>query len=134
MTLVVKGLIPKTNAAFMAAFFIIVLALEGCSSELKIERLSGKTMGTNWLVLIAGPTNAHNNVALKAEIDSLLVAVNSEMSTYDPQSEISMFNQSTELNTWVPVSGRFARTTAKALHFAELSDGAFDPTIGPFSN
>jgi thiamine biosynthesis lipoprotein len=108
--------------------------LVGCSSELEIKKLSGRTMGTSWSVVIANPIASHDQDSLQTEIEAVLLEVNRQMSTYDPGSEISQFNQSNELNTWFPVSELFAVTTAKALGFSEISSGAFDPTVGPLVN
>ena len=133
MTSVASLLGVLKNAAVMAAFFVLTLAT-GCSKELEIQKLSGKTMGTTWSVVIANPTASHDQTALQAEIESLLVEVNRQMSTYDPASEISQFNQLEDLNSWFPVSDLFAITTAKALGFSDISNGAFDPTVGPIVN
>ena len=133
MTSVASPLGVLKNAAVMAAFFVWASAT-GCSGELEIQKLSGKTMGTTWSVVIANPIASHDQTALQAEIESLLVEVNRQMSTYDPTSEISQFNQSKNLNTWFPVSDLFAITTAKALGFSDISSGAFDPTVGPIVN
>lgn len=121
------------NAAVMAAFFVLAL-LVGCSSELEIQKLSGRTMGTAWSVVIANPIASYDQKALQADIESVLAEVNRQMSTYDPTSEISQFNESDALDTWYPVSELFAITTAKALGFSEISGGAFDPTVGPLVN
>jgi thiamine biosynthesis lipoprotein len=133
MTLVVNAMRYSRNAAILAAFFVLAV-LVGCSSELEIRKLSGRTMGTSWSVVIANPIASHDQDALQTEIETVLLEVNRQMSTYDPDSEISQFNQSDELNTWFPVSALFAVTTAKALGFSEISSGAFDPTIGPLVN
>lgn len=133
MTSVASPLGVLKNAAVMAAFFVLALA-GGCSQQLEIQKLSGKTMGTTWSVVIANPIASHDQTALQAEIESLLVEVNRQMSTYDPTSEISQFNQSEDLNTWFPVSDLFAITTAKALGFSDISNGAFDPTVGSIVN
>lgn len=91
-------------------------------------------MGTSWSVLIANPIASYDQDVLQSEIENVLLEVNRQMSTYDPSSEISQFNQSDELNTWFPVSDLFAVTTSRALGFSEISSGAFDPTVGPLVN
>ncbi len=133
MTSVASPLGVLKNAAVMAAFFVLTL-VTGCSGELEIQKLSGKTMGTTWSVVLANPIASYDQKALQAEIESLLLDVNRQMSTYDPTSEISQFNQSEDLNTWFPVSDLFAKTMARALGFSDISNGAFDPTIGPIVN
>ena len=133
MTSVVNPLGLLKNAALMAAFFVLALPI-GCSNELEIQKLSGRTMGTTWSVVVANPITSHDQEVLQANIETVLAEVNRQMSTYDPTSEISQFNQSDQLDTWYPVSELFAMTTAKALGFSEVSNGAFDPTIGPLVN
>ena len=121
------------NVAIMAAFFFLLL-LEGCSSDIEIEKLNGSTMGTSWSVVIVNPARWHDKKNLQAEIGDVLREVSRQMSTYDLDSEISKFNTSDVNGDWYSVSKLFAITTAKALNFAEISLGAFDPTIGPLVN
>ena len=133
MTLVVNPTRMLKHAALGAAFFCLGL-LSACSGEIPIERLAGETMGTTWSVVIAKPIASHDGEALTESIERALAEVNAQMSTYDPASEISQFNDSEALNTWFTVSDAFAVTTAKALGFAEISAGAFDPTVAPLVN
>jgi thiamine biosynthesis lipoprotein len=133
MTLVGDARVMCRNAALGAAFFCLAL-ITGCSGEIPIERLSGETMGTRWSVVIANPIAAHDGAALQAELETALAEVNRQMSTYDPNSEISQFNASDALGEWVPVSNAFADMTARALGFSEVSGGAFDPTVAPAVN
>lgn len=74
-------------------FFSLLILLQSCSGEgenssyLSVE---GKTMGTYYRV-------TYQDTLLRdfsKEIDSILVKVNSEISTYEPNSTISRFNQS----------------------------------------
>ena len=121
------------NAAALAAFFVLAM-LTGCSSDPEIKKLSGRTMGTSWSVVIANPIAILDQEEIQGEIETVLLEVNRQMSTYDPASEISRFNQFQDLNTWFPVSELFAATTISALSFSEISNGGFDPTVGPLVN
>mgnify|MGYP000594781743 CR=1 FL=1 len=103
MTLVVNAMRYSRNAAILAAFFVLVV-LVGCSSELEIKKLSGRTMGTSWSVVIANPIASHDQDSLQTEIEAVLLEVNRQMSTYDPGSEISQFNQSNESSNLKPPS------------------------------
>ena len=133
MTSVVSPLDNLKNAAVLAAFFVLA-TLSGCASDPEIKKLSGRTMGTSWSVVIANPIANYDQEEIQAEVESVLLEVNRQMSTYDPGSEISRFNQFEGLNTWFPVSELFAATTASALSFSEISNGSFDPTVGPLVN
>jgi len=112
----------------------MTLVLSACSPQLSLETLRGQTMGTTWAVTIANRPAHFDSAALTAEIEGVLASVNREMSTYDLASEISQFNDAPADGAWFPVSDRFAEVTAQALGFAVLSQGAFDPTVGPLVN
>lgn len=107
-------------------FFIVHVNV--ASAEL-IELSEGRTMGTTYHVKLVTSTNV-DRMALETHIADLLANVNRQMSTYDPQSEISRFNtlRSTE---WFTVSRETALVTDRALEMSEISSNAFTPTIGP---
>jgi len=109
--------------------------LAGCAGEPKtiITELNGKTMGTTWSVKIAHAENAPVSSATQPQIEALLAEVNRQMSTWQKDSEISQFNQQPAPYS-VQVSPPFARLTQAALQVSRLSEGKFDPTIGPVVN
>ena len=100
----------------------------GQASEL-LELPEGQTMGTTYHIRVVGPA-AERSTELQTEIDRLLLKVNQQMSTYDPESEVSRFNAYRGTDSF-PVSSHTARVTARALEISALSGGAFDPTVGP---
>ena len=67
---------------------------------------------------------------LKSSVDSLLEEINRQMSTYDPDSEISRFNRLDDTSAFV-ISPEFMRVIIEAQRISELSGGAFDITVGP---
>lgn len=70
---------------------------------------------------------------LPARIRDTLEAVNAEMSTYDPASTLSKFNQA-PIGEWFGVSAAMIEVVEFAQTLAQRSDGAFDVTIGPLVN
>jgi len=94
---------------------------------------TGRTMGTSYSVKVAkfppGPTRKQ----IQAEIDRRLELINDQMSTYRPDSQLSRFNKS-QGTDWFEVSPATATVVAEALRISELSDGAFDVTVGPLVN
>jgi thiamine biosynthesis lipoprotein len=93
--------------------------------------LQGKTMGTTYNIKCA----ASNATALQAGIDSLLAALNMEVSTYIPASVISRFNQADSIFAVSRASApHFAANFDKAKEVWEQSGGAFDPTVMPLVN
>ena len=89
-------------------------------------------MGTRYAVSIVGGDQGRAE-QLKVAIDERLAAVNRGMSTYDPDSELSRFNNS-DTTEWVDVSEETATVIAYALKLAGDSGGAYDPTVGPLVN
>ena len=95
--------------------------------------LVGKTMGTTYSVKYADPENRN----FQTKIDSALVALNQEVSTYIPSSVISQFNQSA---TGLPITGalsnkgHFAKNLALSLQYSKETQGAFQPTLMPLVN
>ncbi|MCK4888606.1 MAG: FAD:protein FMN transferase, partial [Candidatus Aminicenantes bacterium] len=70
---------------------------------------------------------------LEDGITSLLRSVNMKMSTYIPDSEISLFNNFKK-NSWLDISPETAFVLSNALRISEMTGGAFDITIGPLIN
>jgi thiamine biosynthesis lipoprotein len=67
-------------------------------------------------------------------MDSILIAINDDVSTYIPSSTISRFNQSVSAFS-VPVSAtHFIENFKYAQLVANLSTQMFDPTVGPLVN
>ena len=85
-------------------------------------------MGTTWSVRLAAARNTDLH-ALHAGIQAQLDRVVAQMSTWDPASDISVYNRA-DAGTWQRIPDEFHRVLACALQIAEASDGAFDPTVG----
>ena len=105
--------------------------------EIGVVTFSGQTMGTFYKVRLAAQAPSSqwppDTSAVRQQVRSRLAEINRLMSTYDSQSELSRFNAS-DSEGWFPVASETARVVAFALEIAELSDGAFDPTVGPAVN
>jgi len=97
--------------------------------------LSGQVWGgIPWEVKISNANmTANQRVRTKSQVISLLREIDQSMSTYRPDSEISLFNlrQSTEAFELSPL---FTDCLALALSIAHATDGKFDPTVGPLVN
>ncbi|GIR88699.1 MAG: hypothetical protein CM15mP87_01910 [Candidatus Neomarinimicrobiota bacterium] len=90
--------------------------------------ISGNTMGTTYLVKIITSDNDYEMESIEKSIDSLLIQLNKQMSTWDPESEISQFN---DWNSKVPfaVSDDFLNVVKKSITISENTGGLFDPTV-----
>ncbi|MEM7166383.1 MAG: FAD:protein FMN transferase [Planctomycetota bacterium] len=113
------------HAALRLALAFVV-ATVGCSSGSQTQTtFSGSTMGTTYNVTIVGDA-----ASVAPRVQEVLDSVNDSMSTYKATSELSRFNQATAAD-WFPVSPELATVVAEALRIAEITHGAFDPTVGP---
>ena len=111
--------------------FILLLWSISCSNQPSQIELSGFTMGTTYNIkIIPEKDSILSTKLIKQNIDSVLISVNYQMSTYLFDSEITQFNNH-ESTTSFTVSNDFSLVVERALHWSKLTDGAFDITIVP---
>jgi len=92
--------------------------------------IQGRTMGTAYHVKVV--TGSFQRIAgLKEKIDARLVQLNNSMSTYQPDSEISRFNDMQQAGRAFEISADFWRVMLTARTLFELSAGAWDATVNP---
>jgi thiamine biosynthesis lipoprotein len=96
-------------------------------------RITGSTMGTGYDLKLVPEPGQTVPADFKNRVEELLARVNRQMSTYDPDSELSRFNRNPSTD-WVAVSSELQQVIAEALRISELSGGAFDITVGPLVN
>lgn len=116
----------------------ILLLLLACSAEppQQMLRISGPTMGTSYHISWIGSDPSVRQV-VQQDVDQRLLAINRSMSTYDPDSELSMLNRGqlpADEQGWIPLSADLTEVLALALQVWHDSAGAFDVTIGPLVN
>lgn len=90
-------------------------------------------MGTTYAVKFPPLSKDLTPESLQEAIDRCLVQVNNQMSTWQPDSELSQFNRFGN-EEWFPVSAETARVVQTALEISEQTGGAFDVTVGPLVN
>lgn len=90
-------------------------------------------MGTEYHVKISALPSGQNQQQLHSEIEACMQTVNLQMSTYLPESELSRFNRHNTPD-WFDVSEDTATVVAEAIRVSQMSDGAFDVTVGPLVN
>ncbi|PHM55942.1 FAD:protein FMN transferase [Xenorhabdus sp. KK7.4] len=112
---------------------LAAMLLSACGGP-EQQNLSGQTMGTYYSVKYVADSSVPTPENMQKEIDRLLEEVNDQMSTYRPNSELSRFNQSREVNTPFPVSAATAKVVKEAIRINKLTDGALDVTVGPLVN
>jgi FAD:protein FMN transferase len=125
-------MITSANRKLCIATAIVVLFASGArAADLPLITWEGQTMGCTYIVKIVDAHLSSQQIeALQTEVDQRLKEVNRQMSHYQPDSDLSRFNRAP---AGVPfkVPPEFARVVRQALELNRLSQGAFDPTLGP---
>ena len=92
--------------------------------------LNGATMGTTWSVILPSELSTPESKSLQDKLQARLDHINRLMSTYDPDSELSKFNDQASTD-WFPLSGETLQVILLSLEISDLSGGAFDVSVGP---
>ncbi len=115
-----------------------VLALAGCGKRVRDGQsanaplqFAGETMGTSYLVKLAGAeVSAARLERLAADVHAALDGVDRGMSLYRPDSELMRLNRHAAA-TPLPLSKDLYEVLAAGQRVAELSQGAFDVSVAP---
>ncbi len=120
----------KKSAIYPIVLIVLVLIVyqyrESKKAQTYIE-IEGATMGTTYHIKYIDD----KKIDYKNEIDKLLVDFNQSLSTYIPDSEISTFNKTQNIDF---KSDYFLPVLNKSKEIYENSEGAFDPTVMPLVN
>jgi len=115
----------------ISLLFLLLAFTIGCGMQ-KETLLSGRTMGTVYHIkVISGYFTDLDG--LQKKIDARLEEINQSMSTYRPDSEISLFNKLSN-DTPMQVSSDFYTVLKAAAKVYKWSGGAWDGTLKPLVN
>ncbi len=121
----------------MMLIVLLSISISACfpsnDSAKKEILLQGRTMGTTYNIKVVATPEHVESLKLHDKIETVLKQVNQEMSTYIPNSEISLFNQSNSGDIF-NISNGFARVLKESIRLGELSNGKLDITVGPLVN
>lgn len=92
--------------------------------------IRGATMGTTYQVKVADAPAGVKHGELQADVEKVLAAIDRQMSTWRPDSEVSRFNRA-PAGEWFAVSQATAEVVAAAQEISRKTDGAIDVTVGP---
>lgn len=114
----------------LICLFLLAQCKESTTTDqITYQYLSGTTMG------VVGYNITHSGEeTYKAELDSLMTAINEQVSTYVPNSAISRFNQSEQGIAIQTSEIHFVRNLKIAKAAKEATQGTFDPTVMPLVN
>lgn len=116
--------------AFLLSFIFLFSA---CKESETITKIEGETMGTYYAVSYV----SKKAILTKNNFDSLLVAINNQVSTYEKKSLISQINQAHAKEENFPLnasSKHFYKNFILAVQTHTQTEGYFDPTVMPLVN
>lgn len=111
------------NGTVWCALFLVI-SFFSCEEEVKNTKLSGAVFGTSYKVIYGSEVN------YQPQFDSLFSVLNKSLSTYQKNSDISRINR----NEDIEIDEHFIRVYDVSKKIYELTNGAFDPTIGNVVN
>lgn len=124
---------------------MVILVMTGCdqpttpnqstSETAIVHKIHGQTMGTTYNISWVESPDFNTNI-LQQSIDQRLVQLNRSLSTYDPQSELSLINQqkAETQDGWISLSSELTTVLSHSLTLHHDSQGYFDVTVGPLVN
>ncbi len=128
-----NSVLKKARDAVRPSLFLFwVIALGACSKPgLQTVAISGETMGTYYRVTLVGkPQQLPAKDVLTDWADDEFARINQSMSTYIPESELSVINR-TEQQGWFDLSADLYEVLSKGQEISRASFGAFDVTVMP---
>lgn len=95
-----------------------------------VQTLSGHAFGSTWSVAVPQGVSAPFVGRL---VNRVVQSVDLAMSPFQRNSELSRFNESRAVD-WAPATAELVEVVDESLAIARLTDGAFDPAVGPVVN
>ncbi|WP_110649207.1 FAD:protein FMN transferase [Salinicola peritrichatus] len=112
---------------------LLIALLAGCEREPQSYRLEGPIFGTGFHVTFYGDYDDDRLAEIEQSVKASLDKVDRLMSTYKPDSELSRFNRA-PVGQPFELSPETAEVVREAIRIGDMSDGAFDVTIGSAVN
>ena len=112
-------------------YLLLVLVVTACSPAIEQIDVSGETMGTTYTLKVVA--DGANKSDIKRQVEAVFEQINTQMSTWRPDSEISRFNR-VQTSDWFEVSNAFMRVLVAARKINQQTGGAFDVTVSGLVN
>jgi thiamine biosynthesis lipoprotein len=122
-----EGAGPRAADRLLIPIGLKPSAVRGSRIGAPVRRLSGATMGTGWSLAFAAPENVTNANVVAALEDVFALAIR-QMSGWEHESDLCQFNRADA--GWRELPPDFYQVLSRAIAIAELTGGAYDPTLG----
>jgi thiamine biosynthesis lipoprotein len=120
----------QKTPAIVLAFCFFMLLLPACGKQPAGLQLEGAQGTALWHVTISDPPPGVAEADIQAGLDKALATTGKLLATWEPDSELSRFNQY-QGTDWFAVSPELAKLVALSLQLSRQSGGAYDVTVGP---
>lgn len=113
---------------------VVVFQLMACSEKpVPLEKIHGYTMGTSYTVQWPRVEKDNLPQVIQTETTQVLKDINQQMSTYQTDSELSVFN-AMSAPAKMPISVELHEVLELSLALHDLTQGYFDVSVGPVVN
>ncbi|PSM16378.1 FAD:protein FMN transferase [Nitratireductor sp. StC3] len=119
--------LSRRDLMLFAGGAVLAGALPAEAAEAGQRVLRGPAFGASWTLVAAGPLDAG---AIRSAFAAVIASVDGAMSPFRADSELSRFNRAATTG-WQALSAASCAVAAEGLRVAALTDGAFNPTLGP---
>lgn len=112
---------------------LLLLLCVGCRSiepTLVRKEYRQTHMGMPFRIVLYAPDDQHADAAAGAAFNRI-AALNSILSDYEPNSELTLLSKSSGSGRAVPLGDDLRRVLERAVEVSKAGDGAFDITVGP---
>ncbi len=116
--------------------FVLIfnLGITGCgTSSREVESFQGSTMGTTYSIKYVQEKSSKGIDVIKKAVDKGLEKINSMMSTWDPESNLSLINKA-DADKWLDLPSDLSKLIGFAFDLSRKTDGKYDVSIGPLIN
>lgn len=118
------------NYWLLALGLAALALLSACDTKSAFVKLEGLQGTATWHVTITNPPADKSTEQLQQGVEQMLKRTNQIIGSWDPNSEISQFNQNPSTD-WIPVSKELSHIIALALRLSNESQGLYDITVSP---
>ncbi len=114
----------------MMSWLVSLMFLSQAWADINIEQITGNTMGTTYTIQLRLQDHSATKPQIKALVEQELERVNSALSVYRSDSEISVINLN-DAGKPIPVSERLWDVLLISKNVSAQTYGALDVTLGP---
>ena len=119
--------------SLLLGLLLLLVAFYVLSTRPRLNTFNGRIMGTTYSVGYVSTMFKHPVKDVSALAQKALESVDERFSTYKPESELMQVNAA-PVGEPVKVSPQFMRLVTEARYLSEISEGAYDITVGGLVN